>query len=118
MTVLCGLPGMGKDTFIRQHCADLPIVSLDDLRRQHNIKPDNRDANGWIAQQAKEQARIYLREHKPFVWNATNITRKCEINLSLCFIVTMQRLRWYILKSLMRNGRGKIMQETKQCQLK
>lgn len=85
VTVLCGLPGMGKDTFIRQHCADLPIVSLDDLRRQHNIKPDNRDANGWIAQQAKEQARIYLREHKPFVWNATNITRKMRDQLISLF---------------------------------
>lgn len=85
VTILCGLPGMGKDTYIRQFCADIPIVSLDDLRRQHNIKPYNRDANGWIAQKAKEQARIYLREHKPFVWNATNITRQMRDQLVTLF---------------------------------
>lgn len=85
VTVLCGLPGMGKDTYIRQHCVDIPIISLDDLRKQHNIKPDNRDANGWIAQQAKEQARVYLREHKPFVWNATNITKQMRDQLISLF---------------------------------
>ncbi|EMH9469770.1 AAA family ATPase [Proteus mirabilis] len=83
--VLCGLPGMGKDSYIRQYCADMPVVSLDALRQQHNIKPDDRDANGWIAQLAKEQARIYLREHKPFVWNATNITKQMRNQLIALF---------------------------------
>lgn len=85
VTILCGLPGMGKDTFIQQYCADHPIVSLDALRRQHNIKPDNRDANGWIAQLAKEQAKEYLRQHKSFVWNATNITRQMRDQLISLF---------------------------------
>ncbi|WP_163078897.1 AAA family ATPase, partial [Acinetobacter baumannii] len=51
----------------------------------HNIKPDDRDANGWIAQLAKEQARINLREHKPFVWNATNITKQMRNQLIALF---------------------------------
>ncbi len=76
---------MGKDSYIRQYCADMPVVSLDVLRQQHNIKPDDRDANGWIAQLAKEQARIYLREHKSFVWNATNITKQMRNQLIALF---------------------------------
>ena len=26
--VLCGLPGMGKDSYIRQYCADMPVVKF------------------------------------------------------------------------------------------
>ncbi len=76
VVMLCGLPGMGKDRYLRKHYVDWPVVSLDNIRRDHKLKPDDVSATGWVVQQAKEQAKIYLRKGQPFVWNATNITRQ------------------------------------------
>jgi len=70
--LLCGLPGTGKDTWIARNCPELPVVSLDDIRREMGIKPT--ENQGQVAQAARELARTYLRAKKPFVWNATNIT--------------------------------------------
>lgn len=74
VVVLCGLPGMGKDTYIQSHYKDWPVISLDEIRRQYKLKPEDKSANGWVAQQAREQARVLLRARQHFVWNATNIT--------------------------------------------
>jgi predicted kinase len=76
VTMLSGLPGMGKDRYINRHCTNLPVISLDDIRRKHKLKPDDRSATGWVVQEAKEQAKVYLRRGEPFVWNATNITKQ------------------------------------------
>ena len=73
--ILSGLPGTGKDTFINKHYTDLPIVSIDALRRQHKVAPTDKKKNGQMVQLAKEQARIHLRQQETFIWNATNITR-------------------------------------------
>lgn len=81
VTMVCGLPGMGKDFFIEKHMKNTAVVSLDDIRRRHKIKPTDKSANGWVAQQAKEQARQYLRSKTDFVWNATCITRQMRIQL-------------------------------------
>lgn len=71
--LMCGLPGSGKDTYIRENL-DLPMLSLDDIRRQHKIAPDDKKGTGRVVQMAKEQARVYLRAKQSFVFNATNIT--------------------------------------------
>lgn len=70
--LLCGLPGTGKDTWIGEHAAHLPQVSMDDLRRTMGISPT--EEQGRVAQAAKEQARRHLRVREPFVWNATSLT--------------------------------------------
>ncbi|MBQ4564666.1 MAG: AAA family ATPase [Lachnospiraceae bacterium] len=70
--LLSGLPGTGKDTWIREHCPGYPVVSLDDIRRKMKISP--KDNQGVVAQAAREQARGYLRKKIPFVWNATDLT--------------------------------------------
>lgn len=70
--MMSGLPGTGKDTWIKTNCPDLPMVSLDKLREKYNVLPT--DNQGGIVQMAKEQAKVYLRAHQPFVWNATNLT--------------------------------------------
>lgn len=81
VTMVCGLPGMGKDFFIQKKLKDTPVISLDEIRRLHKIKPTDKSANGWVAQQAKEQARQYLRSKTNFVWNATCITRQMRSQL-------------------------------------
>lgn len=76
VTMLSGLPGMGKDRYINKYCSNLPVISLDDIRRKHKLKPEDPSATGWAVQEAKEQAKVLLRKGEPFVWNATNITKQ------------------------------------------
>lgn len=70
--LLCGLPGTGKDTWIREHYSNYPCVSLDELRKQLHISPT--DTQGAVVNAARELAKSYLREKQPFVWNATSLT--------------------------------------------
>lgn len=70
--LMSGLPGAGKDTWIRENVPDLPVVSLDDIRIETGTSPE--DNQGHIIQLAKEKAREYLRAKQSFVWNATNLT--------------------------------------------
>ncbi len=85
VTMVCGLPGMGKDFFIQKNLKGTAVVSLDEIRRLHKIKPTDKSANGRIVQQAKEQARQYLRSKTDFVWNATCITRQMRSQLIALF---------------------------------
>ncbi|MEK6479690.1 AAA family ATPase [Catalinimonas sp. 4WD22] len=71
--VMCALPGSGKDTYIKQNL-DLPILSLDDIRRENKIEPTDKKKNGQVIQLGKEKAKEFMRARKSFVFNATNIT--------------------------------------------
>ncbi len=73
VTMLSALPGSGKDTYLKKHL-DLPVLSLDDIRRSLKIKPTDKKGNGRVIQAAKEQAKVFLRAKQDFVFNATNIT--------------------------------------------
>lgn len=80
--LMSGLPGTGKDTWIRENLPDIPMVSLDALRIKLGISPT--DNQGIVIAAAREEAREYLRKKQPFVWNATNITdqmRSAQISL-------------------------------------
>jgi len=79
--LLSGLPGMGKDYYIRSLNKDIPVISLDDIRRRNKIDPTDRSANGRVIQEAKESARVFLRKGQDFIWNATNITRLMRMQL-------------------------------------
>lgn len=73
VVILCGLPGVGKDTHCNAALSELPIVSLDAIRGELQIDPA--DNQGRVIQAAFEQARVFLREKKSFVWNAQCINR-------------------------------------------
>ncbi len=79
VTLMCGLPGAGKDTWIAANRPDLPVVSLDELRREMNISPE--DNQGRVIAASKERARTFLRTATPFVWNATNTSRRIREGL-------------------------------------
>ncbi len=70
--LMSGLPGTGKDTWIRETCPDLPMVSLDDIRKELGIPPTGDQAR--VIDTARARAKGYLRRREPFVWNATNLT--------------------------------------------
>lgn len=79
--LLSGLPGMGKDHYIQSLKSEMPIISLDAIRRKYKYSPTDRSATGRVVQEAKEQARKYLRNGQNFIWNATNITKLMRMQL-------------------------------------
>ncbi len=91
VVMLSGLPGAGKDTWIRQNAGSLPVVSLDALRYELGVDPQ--DAQGTVVNAAKERARAYLRAQQPFLWNATNVTRQIRKPLIDLFAAYHARIR-------------------------
>lgn len=74
VTMLAGLPGSGKDTWIADNCRFTNgVVSLDDIRDELDVDPT--DDQGRVAQLAKERCREFLRDGRDFVFNATNTMR-------------------------------------------
>ncbi|KIO74876.1 poly(A) polymerase [Pedobacter lusitanus] len=84
--LMSGLPGAGKDTFIKKYYSDMPVISLDHIRNEKGIRPTDKSGNGQVIQEAKEQARIFLRKKQGFVWNATNVTRQMRGQLIDLFV--------------------------------
>lgn len=74
VNVMCALPGSGKDSYIQKHL-NLPVLSLDDIRRENKIDPTDKKKNGQVIQLGKEKAKEFMRAKQSFVFNATNITR-------------------------------------------
>ncbi len=74
MIMMCGLPGAGKDTYVRDQLGGLPVVSLDDLRLEMEVDPT--DNQGSVVQAGRERLREHFRKGERFVYNATNINRQ------------------------------------------
>ncbi len=70
--LMSGLPGTGKDTWIAEHCPDLPVVSLDNIRAKLGIAPTQPQRR--VVDEARAKAGALLRQKRPFIWNATNVT--------------------------------------------
>ncbi|RFS26603.1 HD domain-containing protein [Chitinophaga silvatica] len=83
--MMSGLPGAGKDFFIKK-MKDWPVISLDQIRRDWKIDPTDKSGNGKVVQEAKEIARQYLRKQQSFIWNATNVTRQMRTQLIELFM--------------------------------
>lgn len=82
VTLMSGLPGAGKDTWLACHRPEMPVVSLDAVREELDI--DATENQGQVIQTAREQCRQHLRAGRDFAFNATNttsLTRKRWIDL-------------------------------------
>ena len=79
--LMSGLPGAGKDSYIKRHFPDLQVISLDTIREELDVAATDKSGNGQVIQLAKERARVLLRTQFSFVWNATNITRQMRTQL-------------------------------------
>lgn len=80
--LMSGLPGTGKDTYIRENYSHLPMISLDEIRKEFGISPTAKQ--GKVVATAHERAREYLRKKQEFVWNATSISPQIrEMQISL-----------------------------------
>jgi predicted kinase len=88
---MSGLPGSGKDYWIRKNLPDLPVISLDALRKEMNVPPDETPGN--VVTAAKQRAREYINEGRSFVWNATNTTKQMRQQLINFFAAYQARIR-------------------------
>jgi len=109
VVLMVGLPGAGKDSWLRTHLPDWPVISLDALRHDLDIGP--RDDQHPVVAAARERARVYLREGRSFAWNATNITRQLRAGLVDFFVAYQARVRIvYVeapLEEVLRRNRGR-----------
>jgi predicted kinase len=83
LIVLAGLPGSGKDTYIKEHLAAHTVISLDAIRLEKRIHPS--DPQEPVVMIALERLREALRRGDSIVWNATNLRhelRARSINLA------------------------------------
>ena len=80
--LMSGLPGTGKDTWIKEHYPELPMISLDEIRKEIKISPTENQSK--VVEVARNQARELLRKKQSFIWNATNLSpmiRKKQIKM-------------------------------------
>ena len=70
--LLSGLPGTGKDTFVAERYPDLPVISLDEIRAELKVDPEDNQMR--VVDEANRRAKEWLRKKQPFVWNATNLS--------------------------------------------
>ncbi len=73
VTMMSGLPGSGKDTWLATNFPNLPVVSLDAVRVELDAGPT--DDQGEVIQAARERCRELLRSGRSFAFNATNLLR-------------------------------------------
>ncbi len=95
--LMSGLPGTGKDTWIRENRPDLPVVSLDKIREELKVKPT--DGQGEVIRTAQDRAREYLRKKQPFIWNTTGLTRETRQKASGLFERYGARVRTVYLET-------------------
>jgi predicted kinase len=74
VTLMAGLPGSGKDTWLMRHRPGLPVVSLDDVRADLDV--DATENQGEVIQAAREICREHLRAGRDFAFNGTNTVRQ------------------------------------------
>lgn len=67
--VMSGLPGAGKDTWLRTHHPELPIVSLDALREELSIAHGEEEER--LRKASFERMTQHLAVRRPFAWNST-----------------------------------------------
>lgn len=72
VTMMSGMPASGKDTWVRQHAKNLPVVSFDDAREE--LKLAHGKNEGMVAHKAFDMAKELLRKGEPFVWNSTHLS--------------------------------------------
>ncbi len=92
VTLMSGLPGTGKSTWVGRNRAGRPVICLDDLRERLGVDPAD-DDQSVVVNTAKEQAKAMLRTHQSFIWDATNITRDMRGGLVALFANYGARVR-------------------------
>lgn len=72
VTVLCGLPASGKDTWCVNYGAGRAVISFDDAIYELGLKHGGNV--GAAIHMAQDRAKELLRNKEPFIWNATHLS--------------------------------------------
>lgn len=91
VVLMAGLPGAGKDHHVRTHFAEWPVISLDAIRAELGVDPE--DEQGGVVSEARERARGHLRRGERFVWNGTNVSRQLRGQLLELFLAYGARMK-------------------------
>jgi predicted kinase len=91
VVLMSGFPGAGKDRWIAEHLAGWPVISLDRLRGELRVDPE--DDQGTVVAHAREEARAHLRAGRSFVWNATNLSKRIRAQCTRLFADYDARIR-------------------------
>ncbi len=97
VVVTSGMPAAGKDSWIREHLGDWPVVSLDAVRDELDIAPD--ESQGRVVAHARELARAHLRAGERFVWNATNVSERLRTTVINVLLAYGARVRLVYLEA-------------------
>ncbi len=85
VTLMSGISGSGKNTWISKNCPDIPVVSLDDIRKEMGISPSTGN-QGVVIQEAQLRMKRMLASGQDFVLNNTCIdTNARQRWLGLCY---------------------------------
>lgn len=74
ITLMSGLPGSGKDTWVAEHGAGLPVISLDAIREELGVTPTAPQEQ--VVRTGRERALAWAAAGRDFIWNATTLGKK------------------------------------------
>jgi len=89
--LMSGLPGSGKDRLVRSELGAYGVISLDRVRAELDIDPDENQAA--VIAHARDEVRVGLRAGAQLVWNATNLSRQIRAPLLSLFADYGARVR-------------------------
>lgn len=86
VVIMCGLPGAGKDTFIKQHYSELlPIICRDDIRKEIGLKGEkpmgNKKEESKVTKISEDRIKKYCKDKVSFIINNTSLRKQHRENL-------------------------------------
>ncbi|MGB0931066.1 MAG: AAA family ATPase, partial [Chitinophagales bacterium] len=101
--LMAGIAGSGKDTYVEKYGKGLPIVSLDAVREELNIRFSDKDGQGKVVQHAYELAKEYCRKKQAFIWNSTNLSLRIREKLIRTLLVYKPRIKIVYVETSLKN---------------
>lgn len=81
--LMSGLPASGKSTWAERHLADIPKLSMAEIRGELGVSLS--DNQGSVIARGRERARQLLGRGESFVWDDLNLSRQLRDHLILLF---------------------------------
>ena len=76
VTILCGVSGSGKSTYIDKYLSNSVVISLDNLRSIIGKNSTDQSNNSEVLQVAHNMLKEALRSKKDVVWDATSLRKE------------------------------------------